>query len=92
MRRCIATTWVGYVNFMSDDEGEARVKASYGVNYDRLVAVKRKSDPSSTNLYRRARPNSADRSQPVEPYRGAVEQRHFFIGRALGCQPLEGVP
>src|SRR4029077_14944029 len=29
----------GYVNFMSDDEGEARVKASYGRNFDRLVAV-----------------------------------------------------
>ena len=32
----------GYVNFMSDDEGDARVKASYGANFDRLVAVKRK--------------------------------------------------
>ncbi len=31
----------GYVNFMSDDEGEARVKASYGANFERLVAVKR---------------------------------------------------
>jgi hypothetical protein len=40
----------GYVNFMSDDEGEARVKASYGANFDRLVAVKRKYDP--TNLFR----------------------------------------
>ena len=28
----------GYVNFMSDDEGEARVKASYGAKSDRLVA------------------------------------------------------
>jgi len=40
----------GYVNFMSDDEGEARVKASYGTNFGRLVAVKRKYDP--TNLFR----------------------------------------
>jgi FAD/FMN-containing dehydrogenase len=40
----------GYVNFMSDDEGDARVKASYGANFDRLVAVKRKYDP--TNLFR----------------------------------------
>ena len=40
----------GYVNFMSDDEGEGRVKASYGANFDRLVAVKRKYDP--TNLFR----------------------------------------
>ncbi len=40
----------GYVNFMSDDEGEGRVKASYGANYLRMVAVKRKYDPG--NLFR----------------------------------------
>ena len=40
----------GYVNFMSDDEGESRVKASYGANFDRLVAVKRTYDPE--NLFR----------------------------------------
>jgi FAD/FMN-containing dehydrogenase len=40
----------GYVNFMSDDEGEGRIKASYGANYERLVAVKRKFDPD--NMFR----------------------------------------
>jgi hypothetical protein len=41
----------GYVNFMSDDDDDkGRVKASYGANYDRLVAVKRKYDPE--NLFR----------------------------------------
>ena len=39
-----------YVNFMMDDEGEARVKASYGDNFDRLVALKQKFDP--LNLFR----------------------------------------
>ena len=39
-----------YVNFMMDDEGEARVKASYGDNYERLTAVKKKYDPA--NLFR----------------------------------------
>jgi FAD/FMN-containing dehydrogenase len=39
-----------YVNFLSDDEAEGRVRASYGENYDRLVAVKRKYDPR--NLFR----------------------------------------
>jgi hypothetical protein len=40
----------GYVNFMMDDEGEARVKASYGGNFERLVALKQKFDP--VNLFR----------------------------------------
>jgi hypothetical protein len=40
----------GYVNFMMDDEGEARVRAAYGPNYARLLAAKRKYDP--TNLFR----------------------------------------
>jgi hypothetical protein len=39
-----------YVNFMSDEQGASRVRASYGGNYDRLVAVKRKYDPD--NLFR----------------------------------------
>jgi hypothetical protein len=38
-----------YVNFMMD-EGEDRVKASYGKNYDRLVTIKNKYDPN--NLFR----------------------------------------
>jgi FAD/FMN-containing dehydrogenase len=39
-----------YANFMMDDEGEARVKAAYGDNYQRLAAVKKKYDPG--NLFR----------------------------------------
>ena len=35
-----------YVNFMMD-EGIDRVKATYGDNYDRLVAIKRKYDPNN---------------------------------------------
>ena len=38
-----------YVNFMMD-EGEERVKATYGENYDRLVSIKNKYDPD--NLFR----------------------------------------
>ena len=38
-----------YVNFMMD-EGEERVQATYGDNYERLVAIKNKYDP--TNLFR----------------------------------------
>jgi FAD/FMN-containing dehydrogenase len=39
-----------YVNFMMADEGEERVKATYGDNYERLVAIKKKYDPD--NLFR----------------------------------------
>jgi len=37
-----------YVNFVSEDEG--REHASYGANYDRMVELKNKYDP--TNLFR----------------------------------------
>ncbi len=38
-----------YVNFLMD-EGEDRVKATYGAHYERLVAIKKKYDPN--NLFR----------------------------------------
>ncbi|GBQ30412.1 FAD-binding oxidoreductase [Gluconacetobacter azotocaptans] len=38
-----------YPNFMMDDEGEGRIKASYGANYPHLAALKAKFDP--TNLF-----------------------------------------
>lgn len=39
-----------YVNYMSEGEGEERVRAAYGTNYDRLVKLKNKYDP--TNFFR----------------------------------------
>ena len=35
-----------YVNFMME-EGEDRIKATYGSNYERLVAIKSKYDPDN---------------------------------------------
>jgi Berberine and berberine like len=36
----------GYVNFMTEEEGN-RVAAAYGSNYDRLVQIKRRYDPEN---------------------------------------------
>jgi FAD/FMN-containing dehydrogenase len=55
----------GYVNFMMDDEGEARVRASYGANYERLSQVKRAYDPS--NVFRV--------NQNIKPALSAVQGR-----------------
>ena len=45
----VHATGSGYVNFLTEDEGE-RVAASYGSNHARLQAVKRRYDPD--NLFR----------------------------------------
>jgi FAD/FMN-containing dehydrogenase len=35
-----------YVNFLTE-EGEARIRASYGLNYERLVQIKNRYDPTN---------------------------------------------
>ena len=37
----------GYVNFMSQDESQGRVREAYGPNYQRLAAIKKKYDPQN---------------------------------------------
>jgi len=36
-----------YINFLTEEEGDDRIRAAYGANYDRLVDVKTKWDPSN---------------------------------------------
>ena len=36
-----------YSNYMGDDEGEARVRAAYGVNFERLQKIKAQYDPDN---------------------------------------------
>ena len=43
-----------YVNFQSADEGEDRIRASYGANYDRLMEIKRAYDPDDVFRWTRA--------------------------------------
>lgn len=55
-----------YVNYLSANEGEDRVRASFGINYDRLVRLKTKYDP--TNFFRvnqNIRPAAAAEAQPA---------------------------
>jgi hypothetical protein len=37
----------GYVNFMMEGEGEERIRATYGDNYERLARIKTKYDPDN---------------------------------------------
>jgi hypothetical protein len=39
-----------YINFLTEDEGDERIQAAYGNNYQRLIEVKTKWDPK--NLFR----------------------------------------
>lgn len=40
-------TGAGYVNYMTGDEGSARVRSTYKANLERLIEVKRKYDPTN---------------------------------------------
>lgn len=44
------STGATYINFQTADEDDARIRATYGANYDRLVEVKKTYDPG--NLFR----------------------------------------
>src|SRR5271155_5506851 len=39
-----------YINFMMEEEGEGRIRATYGRNYERLAKIKKRYDPA--NLFK----------------------------------------
>lgn len=61
------STGRSYVNFQTADEGEERVRATYGANLDRLIQVKARFDPG--NLFRSNR-NVDPRAAARERLRG----------------------
>jgi FAD/FMN-containing dehydrogenase len=36
-----------YINFLTDEEGDQRIRAAYGANYERLASIKRTWDPDN---------------------------------------------
>ena len=44
------TTGRTYINFQTADEDDDRIRETYGDNFDRLLAIKKKHDPD--NLFR----------------------------------------
>jgi len=48
-----------YINFLTEDEGDSRIRNAYGGNYERLVALKTKYDPDN---FFRTNKNIAPRS------------------------------
>ena len=44
------STGGNYINFQTADEGEERIRTTYGANFDRLVEAKMKYDPD--NMFR----------------------------------------
>jgi hypothetical protein len=58
-----------YLNFLNADDGEDRVRAALGPNFDRLAAVKARWDPE--NLFRVNRTSCRGRSRR-SPHDGVV--------------------
>jgi FAD/FMN-containing dehydrogenase len=59
------STGGNYINFQTTDEDGARVRASYGANFDRLAEIKRRYDPHNRfRTNRNIAPVAAQASPP----------------------------
>ena len=76
------STGGSYVNFQTADEGEARVRACYGANYDRLAGVKRPAARQPVRSNRNVRPE-APAAKPCEGCAKAARSDQ----RRLGALP-----
>src|SRR5262249_3724405 len=60
-----------YVNFLGN-EGEERVRAAYGVNYERLVALKNTYDPTNFFLLNQTIRPTVSKPRPLAQARGVL--------------------
>ncbi len=83
-----------YVNFLGN-EGEGRVRASYGINYERLAALKNRYDPTNVfSLNQNIKPSPTQRCvqhleslvRPSRPIRPADEiYKRFGLKSCAAC-------
>ena len=87
------STGGNYINFQTADEGEERVRATYGANFDRLVEVKQTYDPD--NLFR-VEPQHQSRHNEARRIRrrwcGSRSPRDFPVEREAGFDYITKPP
>ena len=72
-----------YVNFLGH-EGEGRVRAAYGVNYERLVALKNRYDPTNVfALNQNIKPDTNSSSRGLSAWRHREQQPRVSPGMTL---------